>query len=160
MFSADSSAAKRASLRAQPEEDPEFQIAPMIDILLVLLVFFMSISSTEVLQTNDKVKLPIAKDAKDKDKTQGANKGQTIVNVLWDPIRNGGMIEVDQKSYGLPSDIMPALSRELGLNANARILVRADKQVRYEYMKQLLKAIGQAGGSNLTFSVVDKETPK
>src|SRR5437016_5129629 len=31
------------------EEEPEFQIAPMIDILLVLLVFFMSISSTEVL---------------------------------------------------------------------------------------------------------------
>jgi len=27
-----------------PEEDPEFQIAPMVDILLFLLVFFMSIS--------------------------------------------------------------------------------------------------------------------
>ena len=46
-----------------PEEDPEFQIAPMIDILLVLLVFFMAISSTEVLQTNDKVRLPVAKEA-------------------------------------------------------------------------------------------------
>jgi len=58
--------AKRAAVRNQPEEDPEFQIAPMIDILLVLLVFFMSISSTEVLQTNDQVKLPIAKDASTK----------------------------------------------------------------------------------------------
>jgi biopolymer transport protein ExbD len=155
-----SPAAKRAALRSQPEEDPEFQIAPMIDILLVLLVFFMSISSTEVLQTNDKVKLPIAKDAKDKDKSQNANKGQTIINVLWDPIRNGGAIEVNQHPFGLPSDIIPELSRELGLNPSARILVRADKQVRYEYMKQLLKAIGQAGGSNLTFSVVDKDAPK
>ena len=72
MSSAHSSAAKRAALRQIPEEDPEFQIAPMIDILLVLLVFFMSISSTEVLQTNDKVKLPIAKDAKDKDKKGAA----------------------------------------------------------------------------------------
>jgi biopolymer transport protein ExbD len=55
----------RAETRLPPEEDPEFQIAPMIDILLVLLVFFMSISSTEVLQTNDKVRLPVAKDGKD-----------------------------------------------------------------------------------------------
>ncbi|HEV7406564.1 MAG TPA: biopolymer transporter ExbD [Chthoniobacteraceae bacterium] len=155
-----SPAARRAALRQIPEEDPEFQIAPMIDILLVLLVFFMSISSTEVLQTNDHVSLPVAKDAKEKDKKGDAAKGQKIINVLWDPLRNGGAIDMDERTYGLPSDLIPELSRALTVSPNARILVRADKQVRYEYMKQLLKAIGQAGGSNLTFSVVDKEKPK
>ena len=39
--------------------EPEFQIAPMIDILLVLLVFFMSISSTEVLQKTEGITLPV-----------------------------------------------------------------------------------------------------
>ena len=52
-------AAKKAT-REAPEEDPEFQISQMIDIFLVLLVFFMAISSTEVLQTNDHVQLPVA----------------------------------------------------------------------------------------------------
>jgi len=65
----------------------------MIDILLVLLVFFMSISSTEILQTNDNVKLPIAKDAKTKENNVAV--GQTIVNVLWSPINNVGTIDVD-----------------------------------------------------------------
>ena len=37
---------KKKVRKPDPEIDPEFQIAPMIDILLVLLVFFMSISST------------------------------------------------------------------------------------------------------------------
>ena len=38
-----------------------------------------------------------------------------------------------------------------------RVLLRADKQVRYEFTKQLLKAIAAAGATNVTFSVVDKE---
>lgn len=47
-----------------PEAEPEFQIAPMIDILLVLLVFFMTISTTEVLQRTSNIILPVAKDGK------------------------------------------------------------------------------------------------
>ena len=37
-------AIKRSSQTAFPEEDPEFQVAPMIDVLLVLMTFFMSIT--------------------------------------------------------------------------------------------------------------------
>ena len=154
-----SSATKRAQLRSQPEEDPEFQIAPMIDILLVLLVFFMSISSTEILQTNDKVKLPVAKDAKVKDMT-GVNTGQTIVNILWNPLMAGnsaGTVEVDEKVYPSPDDIIPVLQAKLNANPSMRVLMRADKQARYEYVKQMLRAIGNAGASNVTFSVVDKD---
>ena len=32
------------------EGEPEFQIAPMVDVLLVLLIFFMSITSAQVLE--------------------------------------------------------------------------------------------------------------
>ena len=144
-------------MRTTPEEDPEFQIAPMIDILLVLLVFFMSISSTEVLQNNDNVKLPVAKDAKDVKAEDKNPTGQIKINVLWNAINNAGSIEINSNSFATPADIVPILQGHMAAKPDARILVRADKQVRYEYMKQLLKAVGQSGGSNVTFSVVDKD---
>jgi biopolymer transport protein ExbD len=154
MAHAPSSAAKKAAMRAAPEEDPEFQIAPMIDILLVLLVFFMSIASTEVLQTNDAVKLPVAKEAAP---TQKGGE-QSIVNVLWSELGGGtGTIEVDQKTFPLATDVVPYLTEKVAVSPQMRVLVRADKSVRYEYLRTLLQAIGQAGIGNVTFSVVDKE---
>ena len=145
---------QRAQTRLPPEEDPEFQIAPMIDILLVLLVFFMSISSTEVLQVNKGVTLPVAKDAKDADKN---TKGQTIVNVMWATINNAGSIEVDNTKYQQPEQMLGHLQTKAKANPAMRILIRADRNVRYEYLKQVMITAGKAGVGKVTFSVVDKD---
>lgn len=144
---------KRAT-RELPEEDPEFQIAPMIDILLVLLVFFMSIASTQVLQTNEAVKLPVAKDAKT---ASEAADGKVIVNVLWEPIANAGTLELSGRNYAAPSDVQSVLKAEVDKNPNAQVLIRADKGVRYEYLRGLLKTAAAAGVANVTFSVIDKD---
>lgn len=146
--------AAKAATREMPEEDPEFQIAPMIDILLVLLVFFMSISSTQVLQVTKGVKLPMAKEGKEPGDQQD---GKVIVNVLWSAINNVGTIKIDDRPYATPGDIQPVIYAEIQKNPATQILVRADKSVRYEYMRGILKAAGGAGASNVTFSVVNKE---
>lgn len=150
------SAKKKSETRLPPEEDPEFQIAPMIDILLVLLVFFMSISSTEVLQTNENVKLPVAKDAKDKGQ-QKPGSGQVIVNVLWSEINNGGTYDIDGTTYPSAVDVATKLAAKMSATPDFRVLIRADKSVRYDFLRELLKAAGGVGVSNVTFSVVDKE---
>lgn len=137
-----------------PEEDPEFQIAPMIDILLVLLVFFMSISSTEVLQTNKELILPVAKDAKDKG---GDNPSQAIVNVTW---FTTGAIDLDSVKYPDPASIVPVLAKKIAASPTLRVLLRSDREVRWEYLRSVLKAVGDAGVSNVTFAVVDKDYPK
>jgi biopolymer transport protein ExbD len=139
-----------------PEEDPEFQIAPMIDILLVLLVFFMSISSTEVLQSNHKIQLPIAADGKAAKK----NPGQIIVNITWVALNNIGAIEVQDRPYSQPGEIIPILQKAIQANPLVRVLIRADKAVRYEYLRSVLDILGKSGISNVTFSVVDKEGAK
>ncbi len=144
----------RSETRLPPEEDPEFQIAPMIDILLVLLVFFMSISSTEVLQKTEGINLPVAKDAKPAEKN---TKGQEIINVLWSELTNAGTIKIGEKNYTQADATIPALQAGVQKNPKMRILIRADKKVRYEFLKQVMIAAGKAGVGNVTFSVVDKD---
>ena len=144
---------KKKRRQPEAEADPEFQIAPMIDILLVLLVFFMSISSTEVLQSNKDIRLPVAKEAKDAKE----NPGQIIVNLAYSPINNGVAISVNDKDYPAPGDLIPVLQNHIQKNPMVRVLIRADKDVRYATMKSLLEAVGKAGIANVTVSVVDKE---
>ena len=59
--------------------EPEFQVAPMIDVLLTILVFFMTITSAQVLKVDKTINLPIAKDAQKKDNSRA----ETVVNVRW-----------------------------------------------------------------------------
>ena len=59
------------------DEDPEFQVAPMVDVLLVLLMFFTATTTTEIKSQIADLTLPEAQDAKDREKGEG----QFMVNI-------------------------------------------------------------------------------
>jgi biopolymer transport protein ExbD len=144
----------KAALRMLPEEEPEFQIAPMIDILLVMLVFFMSISSSEVLEASREIQLPVAEDTK---KDEGDNPGEIKINIDWNQFANTGAIEIKQQQYATADEIKPILAKSFAANPLLRVLVRADKDVLWDYTRSVLKAVGEVGISKVVFSVVNKE---
>src|SRR3954469_1345339 len=133
----------KAATRVLPEEDPEFQIAPMIDILLVLLVFFMSIATDQVLQVNKDVVLPVAKVEQDKDAKEN-NRSEVFVNVIW-TLDNNGKIEVDNKDMDFgPLTEYIIRKRETAESAgisNFRVVIRADKRAKYQYVRGVMAAI-------------------
>src|SRR5436305_9236736 len=86
--------------------EPEFQIAPMIDVLLVLLIFFMSITSAQVLKVDKSITLPIAADALKKDNSRS----EAIVNVRWDEAHKKATYVMDDKIFPEISDLTKALS--------------------------------------------------
>ena len=146
----------KAATRVLPEEDPEFQIAPMIDILLVLLVFFMSIATEQVMQVSKEVQLPVAKEAKEPD-AKDKGKSELMLNLTWTDIGNTGAIKVEDKTID-PSMLQDLIRKKKEINPELRVIIRADKHAKYAYVRSIMVAMGAAGVPNVTFSAVDKET--
>lgn len=159
------SKAAKAATRVLPEEDPEFQIAPMIDILLVLLVFFMTIATDQVLQVNKDVVLPVATNGEDPKKEES---GEVIVNVLWgekDPNKvvegDMGHLDVEGKGpMGLKELTDYIITKKTAVESkgqsNFRVVIRADRNAKYQYVRTVMVAVGAAAVPTVVFSAVDK----
>src|SRR5438105_9269798 len=85
--------------------DPEFQVAPMIDVLLTILVFFMMITSAQVLKVDKSITLPIAMDAAKSE----SNREQAIVNVRWNPATQKPTYVLDDRPYADAKLMIPIL---------------------------------------------------
>lgn len=134
----------------EKEEDPEFQVAPMADVLFVLLIFFISITSTEVLRKEAGLVLPDAKKATEAKK----NAGQVVINLSWFPLTRTSTIKVNSQTYGDSSALVPMLQNQLSLNPQTRVLIRADRDVEYSNVADVMKACAAANIGNVTFAVI------
>ncbi|MDD2706673.1 MAG: biopolymer transporter ExbD [Verrucomicrobiae bacterium] len=147
----------RGSTQAFPEEDPEFQVAPMVDVLLVLMVFFMSITSTEVLKTKTKfttIELAVANNSKEALKN---GPPEVVINIGW--TANDGVLEFEEKVIKSPDDLTNIILQRKGKNASFRAKLRASRGVPYRYMQNVMAACAAADIDNITFMVLDKEVP-
>ena len=139
--------------------EPDFQIAPMIDVLLVMLIFFMTITSAQVLKVDDKVNLPVAKNAQKKDNARA----EAIVNVRW--MERKAEFVFDDRVYRDALEMVePLKSAKItgeknitaGENPTFRAVVRGDRDVPALYVSQAMNACAEAGISDISFSAVNK----
>lgn len=133
--------------------EPEFQIAPMIDCLLVLLIFFMSITTAEVLQIDADIKLPVADGAKKKEKTQTQ---EGALNVKWDAKTQKGVFNFMGKNYDNPNDIVEVLQQAKSNIPGYRIIIRGDERLPAVEIQRTMNVLGAAGFDTITFSTLNQ----
>ena len=131
------------------EEEPEFQVAPMVDVLLVLLMFFTATTTTEVKSQIADLTLPDAQEAKDREKGQG----QFTINInKMGGVEAQGRTNLDEAALANMIKRDFDSLKKLDPNANYRVLVRADKDLGWEKTKVVLKAAAAAGVGNVVFA--------
>ena len=142
--------------------EPEFQVAPMIDVLLTILVFFMTITSAQVLKVDKTIELPIAKDAQKKDNTHA----EAILNVRWNQPAKKALFVFDDRTYQSAAEMVGPLKMArmtgekkvtAGANPTFRAVIRGDRDVPALYVSQAMNACAEAGITDISFSTVNKE---
>ena len=119
-----------------------FQIAPMVDILLVLLVFFIVTWNFSLSEKELDVKIPTARNAKDPYQYVG----QVVVNV-----RQDGSIVFNRQPITAPELI--AKLRELAkLYPDQAVILRGDQNTAYKSIVNVLDICRQANIWNVAFA--------
>jgi biopolymer transport protein ExbD len=134
--------------------EPEFQIAPMIDVLLVLLVFFVVITSAQVLKVDALLTLPTSPNAKPRESEMA--KHEMAVNLRHDAQTNKGVLVLDDRIIDNWQDAIPILKDSLSRDAKLRVVVRGDAKVPAGEIQRVMDLIGQAGIADIAFAASNK----
>ena len=136
----------------------------MVDVLLVILVFFMVITSAQVLNIDKTIKLPIAVEAAKKDDSRS----EAIVNVRWDPEARRSDFNFQDRIYTKGADLVEPFkaakaygekvaASKPGQNPEFRIVIRGDRDVPALFVSQAMNAAAEAAISDISFSAVNHD---
>jgi biopolymer transport protein ExbD len=121
---------------------PGIQLAPLVDVLLLLLIFFLLTWNAARNENELDVKLPSASAAKE----NAAPAGPVVVNVKID-----GTVIVNRRT--LNADELGELLRNLvQLDAQQAVVIRGDETGAYKNVVDVLNICSQAGVSNVAFA--------
>jgi biopolymer transport protein ExbD len=119
-----------------------FQIAPMVDVLLVLLCFFIVTWSFARKEMELDVKVPTAENAKESNPVVN----QTVINVKAD-----GTVVWNRKPV-TPAELLTRLKQLSADFPDYAIILRGDKNAKYEYIVDLMDICRQANIWNVAFA--------
>jgi biopolymer transport protein ExbD len=126
------------------DEDIEVDMSPMIDMVFLLLIFFLVASN--IVDNKVPVKIPSAVYAKVPEDTTGR---------FEITVQKGGKYFVGQDPVSL-EELKQRLEPELKANPDLRILIRADGAVRYKVNEELMAACAEVGANDLIYSVFEE----
>ncbi|MBV8812917.1 MAG: biopolymer transporter ExbD [Verrucomicrobia bacterium] len=119
-----------------------FMIAPMVDILLVILVFFIVTWNFALAENELDVRVPSATKANEPQPYVG----QVVINVKAD-----GAIVVNRQTKS-PAELLDQLKQLAQLYPDQAVIVRGDEAVDYKHIVEVLDICRQADIWNVAFA--------
>jgi len=131
-------------LKLPRKDDVEIDMAPMIDMVFLLLIFFM-VASVVVTEKID-ISLPESQAAKVPEDI----KGRVVLSVDANDQIYFGMVPVTI------DELKEIIAAELDLDPNLRLMIRADERVEYKTSKDIMIACGEVGATDLIYATFEE----
>ncbi len=129
----------RGSISPPP---PSVQIAPMVDIVFLLLIFFLVTWNFSRNETELEVKVPKAREGKETRRAVG----EVILNVKAD-----GTIIMNRRTMDSQA-LMETLTKIVSLYPDQAVILRADENTDYRHVVDVLDACRRANIWNVAFA--------
>ncbi len=130
-------------LKTQFEEQPSINLTPMIDVVFILLIFFMV--GTKFTEMERKIRLQVPEVASAGPMSSAPDK--RVVNVYHD-----GRILLDRQEVTL-EELTNTLAAARSQYRDLGVLIRGDSQVMFQRVADVMSACRQAEISELGISV-------
>jgi len=139
------------NFRRTRSEEVSVNLTPLIDVVFLLLIFFM-VSTTFTRETQLKVDLPQA--------ASGDPSESTSVQQIEVTIAANGEVAINDKALMAPGlgTIKAALQRESGGDMNLPVIITADAQTPHQSVITAMDAAGQLGFSRLRLTTSEMGT--
>jgi biopolymer transport protein ExbD len=125
-----------------PLQHPGIQLAPLVDVLLLLLIFFLLTWNAARNENELDVKVPKASAAKEK----SAPVGDVVVNVKAD-----GNVVVNRRTL-TGAELTDLLKSLVQLNTEQAVIIRGDEAGAYKNIIGVLNICTEAGITNVAFA--------
>jgi biopolymer transport protein ExbD len=123
-------------------QHPGIQLAPLVDVLLLLLIFFLMTWNAARNENELDVKVPKASSAKEK----VAPIGDVIVNVKAE-----GDVVVNRRTLSL-AELAEMLKSLVQLYPDQAVVIRGDESGAYKNVVAVLNTCSEAGVTNVAFA--------
>ena len=121
---------------------PQLALTSMLDVIFLLLCFFVTVSVFSQWENEISIKLPSAATAEEPDRLPG----EIIVN-----LSKAGAVSVNGKVLAL-DDLKDRLARVAKFYPDQAVIIRADKDVRYELLVGVIDTCRAANVWNFSFA--------
>ena len=131
------------NFRIRPQEDPEINLIPFIDVLLVILIFLM-LSTTYSRFTELKLKLPVANVDAQRDYPK-----EVLVSVTSEGDYSVNHVPVEGRGV---AELATALRNAAKAGKDSVLIIHADAAARHQSVITLMEAARSAGLPQITFA--------
>lgn len=139
-------------MKLQPRrtEDPEINLIPLIDVVLMLVIFFM-LSSTFIDEGRMKVQLPTASEI-----PQAGNSERIVITVT----DQGGYRVNERELVNSGRETLErAVAEVAGESREARVVLRADGRATHQSVVTAMDVLGRMGFTQLDVATIQATSP-
>jgi biopolymer transport protein ExbD len=127
------------------EEMEPMPMAPLLDIVFIILLFFMIVSAYSSIESEVDITLPTADSAVQTERTQG----EIFIN-----LKSDGTIVVNDRAMDL-AELQGVLERVAEYFPGGAVVIRGDNQAMLGRAIEVLDACRKADIQNVSFAVVE-----